>query len=206
MKFFHTLVIILALAVGFSASAYADATSGPSEFIQGVGDKALAVISDKGLSKDQKQDKLNKLFSDIVDFPWVGRFVMGHYWREATPEQKSRYLAEYKKFLLVHYTSRFTNFTSGSFQVMGVKDDGDGEYTVTMRMKADDPGSEPIQVDYRVHSDDVSGAGHFKIFDVIVEGVGLLNTQRSEFSSVIANNGIDYLIDQLATKSKSGDI
>jgi phospholipid transport system substrate-binding protein len=206
MKFFHTLAVIFALAVGLSAPACADVTSGPSEFVQTMGDKALAVIADKGLSKDQKQEKLNKLFSDIVDFPWVGRFVMGHYWREATSEQKARYLTEYKKFLLVHYTSRFTNFTGGSFEVLSVKDDGDGEYTVSMRMKAVDPGSEPVQVDYRVHADEAAGAGHYKIFDVIVEGVGLLTTQRSEFSSVIANNGIDYLIDQLAAKSKSGDI
>ena len=82
------------------------------------------------------------------------------------------------------------------------KDDGDGEYTVAMQMKSDENGSEPVDVNYRVRKQ----GDTYKIFDVIVEGVGLLTTQRSEFSSVIADKGIDYLIDQLATKSKTGAI
>jgi phospholipid transport system substrate-binding protein len=56
---------------------------------------------------------------------------------------------------------------------------------------------EPFFIDYRIHKVDKS----YKIFDVIVEGVSLLTTQRTEFSSVINNKGIDYLINQLVEKS-----
>lgn len=184
--------------------AFAQGAAGPTAYVQHVGDAALSVISTKEFTKPQKQEKLEKLFGDNVDFPWVGRFVMGRYWREATPDQRTRYLAAYKKFLLIHYTSRFTDYTGGSFTLVGTKDDGDGEYTVTMQMQANDPGNEPVQVDYRIHK--VDGDKEFKIFDVVVEGVGLLSTQRSEFSSVIANKGLDYLINQLAAKSASGTL
>jgi phospholipid transport system substrate-binding protein len=135
-----------------------------------------------------------------VDFPWVGRFVMGRFWREATDEQKSRYLAEYQKFLILHYTSRFTDYTSGTFKVTGDKADGDNEFTVSMQLQSDEPNSEPVLVDYRVRKEDQG----FKIFDVIVEGVSLITTQRSEFAAVLNKNGIDYLIGQLAAKSKTG--
>jgi len=204
-------VLLMPLTVSTMAMAGPDgvtvASEAPGDFVQHVGDQALAVIADQSLNKQKKQDSLTKIFAGIVDFPWVGRFVMGRYWREATDDQKKRYLTEYKKFLLLHYTSRFTNFSGGTFTLQGVKDDGDGEFTVSMRMKSDAPDSEPVQVDYRVHAGDIKdGKGHFQIFDVIVEGVGLLNTQRSEFSSVIAEHGVDYLIDQLVAKSSAGAV
>ena len=71
-----------------------------------------------------------------------------------------------------------------------------------MQIQPGDGQSEPISVDYRVRKAD-SG---FKIFDVIIEGVSMISTQRSEFASVIGNNSIDYLIDQLSAKAKAGDI
>ena len=200
MTFFSRLLSLF-VAVSLLGVVPASAAPSASDYIQTLGNQALAVIANKSFDKAQKQTKLEKLFSDSVDFPWVGRFVMGRYWREATTEQKSSYAAAYKKFLILHYTSRFTNFTSGTFKVTGEKDDGDGEFTVSMQMKADDPGSEPVSVDYRVRNE----GGKFKIFDVIVEGVGLLTTQRSEFSSVIATNGIDYLVEQLEVKSQKAE-
>ena len=74
-------------------------------------------------------------------------------------------------------------------------------------MQSQEPNSEPVLVDYRVReSKNTKGGSGYKIFDVIVEGVSLITTQRSEFASVITNNGIDYLIGQLAAKSISGDV
>ncbi|MDE3060009.1 MAG: ABC transporter substrate-binding protein [Pseudomonadota bacterium] len=196
------LVIAAALCLAFAPAAYAAPADDASHYIQGLGDQALAVISNKALDKNKKQAKLEKIFGDNVDFPWVGRFVMGRYWRQATDDQKTRYLKAYQKFLILHYTSRFTDYTSGTFKVLGVKDDGEGEFTVSMQMQSDEPNSEPVLVDYRVRQAEKG----FEIFDVIVEGVSLIATQRSEFSSVITNRGIDYLIDQLAARSKTGDI
>ncbi len=198
-RFILLFTFLLALPIATQAATPASA-SDAGKYIQALGDKAVAVISNKALNKDQKQAGLEKLFSDSVDFPWVGRFVMGPFWRQATEDQKTRYVREYQKFLILHYTSRFTDYTSGTFTVTGTKPDADGESTVSTQMQATTADSEPVLVDYRVRAD---GKGGFKIFDVIVEGVSLITTQRSEFSSLLANNGIDYLIDQLAAKSQS---
>jgi len=195
-------VFMTLLALWMASPVYA-AGDEASAYVQNVGDQALAVISNKALSKDQKQAGLEKIFGDNVDFPWIGRFVMGRYWREATPDQKTRYVAEYQKFEILHYTSRFTNYTGGSVKVTSDKDDGNGEYTVSMQMQSDDANSEPVLVDYRVRKN--TNKPGFKIFDVIVEGVSLLTTQRSEFTAVLNDKGIDYLIDQLAKKPPEDD-
>lgn len=196
-------VAILVASVFFAAAPVqakmALTADDASKYVQSLADQALVTISDKTLTKEKKQDKLNKIFADNIDFNWVGRFVMGRYWRQATDDQKTRYLKEYQNFIILHYTSRFVEYTGGKFKITSTRDDGDGEFTVSMQMQSEnDKGAEPVLVDYRVRKAD---KGAFKIFDVIVEGVSMLATQRSEFGSVIANNGIDHLIELLAAKS-----
>lgn len=196
------VLLIALLGLFLIPSARADMATDAGAYVSGLANQTLAIISDTHTSKPQRQAKLNRLFADNVDFPWVGRFVMGRYWREATDSQKARYLKEYQKFLILHYTSRFTEYTSGDFKVTGSEDDGNGEFTVSMRIKPGDQNGQPILVDYRVRREDAG----FKVFDVIVEGVSMITTQRSEFASVISQGGIDYLIRQLAARSSSGDI
>lgn len=203
----HFVFRFVSLAVALAGlwlitPAQAASTDDASKFVQNLGDQALSIITNKSFSKDKKQAGLEKIFTANVDFHWIGRFVMGRFWRQATDAQKTRYLKEYQRFLTLHYTARFADYSNGSFKVVSTKDDGDGDFTVAMQLQSDEKNSEPVLVDYRIRR---SGGG-FKIFDVIVEGVSLIATQRSEFASVITNNGIDYLIDQLATRFKNGDV
>lgn len=195
--FLCTLAVFFAAAtLGFSGPAAAG-TAEAGKFIEKLGNQALSTISDAKLSKDAKQARLERLFSDSVDVPWVAHFVLGRYWKQATDDQKKRYLQAYEKFLIKHYTSRFTDYTSGSFKITATREDSASESTISMQIIPGDGKSEPVQVDYRVRQ-----GSNLKIFDVIVEGVSLITTQRSEFSSVIANKGIDHLISQLAEKSR----
>jgi phospholipid transport system substrate-binding protein len=200
MMSLRSFALAAALFVSATSVAQAASTQDAAKYIETVGNQAVATISDKSLDKAKKQTKLETLFGDSVDFKWVGRFVIGRYWRDASDAQKERYLTEYKKFLILHYTSRFTDYTSGSFKITGSKQDGEGEFTVGMQIQPGGSGGEPVLVDYRVRAD----GKNFKIFDVIVEGVSLIATQRSEFGAVLAKGGIDHLIEQLIAKSKLG--
>lgn len=182
----------------FSIPAAEASSADAEKYINNIAKQALNTISNAKLSKTQKQASLDKLFRSSVDMKWVARFVMGRFWRQATDDQKSRYVKEYEKFLLHHYTSRFTDYTSGSFTLTGTRDDGEHEYTVSMELSGNGKKNEPpVLVDYRVREED----GGFKIFDVIVEGVSLITTQRSEFAAVITQHDIEYLITQLKNRS-----
>lgn len=191
LRFFPLLFVAIAC---FASPVRAADEEAAGKYLQGVGDQAIGVISNQSLNKDQKQKKLEGVFIANVDIPWVARFVMGRFWSQATDDQKARYLKEYQNFLILHYTSRFSEYTGGSFKITGSRDDGDNEYTVSMQMKGTTANSEPVLVDYRIRKE----AQGFRIFDIIVEGVSLITTQRSEFSSVIANHDIEYLITQLS--------
>jgi phospholipid transport system substrate-binding protein len=187
------VITLFAAAPDVRAAGSDDAT----KYIENVAKQALASISNPKGTKAQKQAALDKLFKNSVDIPWVGRFVLGQFWRTATDDQKSRYLKEYETFLISHYTARFADYTSGTFTLTDTKDDGENEYTVSMELKGDKKNDEPVVVDYRVRRN----GGSFKIFDVIVEGVSLIATQRSEFTAVVNQHDLDYLIMQLKNKA-----
>ncbi len=200
MRFSAPLTAIAA-AVFFSASVFAapasDGEKAAGKYMEDVASKALDIITSEKLTKAAKQAKLDRIFAENVDIKWVGRFVMGRYWRDATDDQKTRYLKEYEAFLIKHYTSRFAEYTSGSFTIVGSEDNGDGEYTVGMQLKGADKNAEPVLVDYRLRKEETG----FRIIDVTVEGVSMITTQRSEFAAVIGRHDIEYLIGQLASKS-----
>lgn len=182
---------LFCLLIAAPFTAHAATVADARQLIDNVGKQALSAIESKG-SKKEKQAKLEKLFVTNVDIAWVGRFVLGRYWRQATPEQRTRYLKEYQDFIVNNYAGRFADYTGGSYKLTGSSDDGEGQYTVSMLMISSD--RQEVVVDYRVHTTE---DGELKIFDVVVEGVSLINTQRSEFASLLASKDLEYLIGQL---------
>jgi phospholipid transport system substrate-binding protein len=187
-------VIALALIIApFTASA---SKEDASQFVDNLAKDALDTIGKSDLSKEEKQKRLQKLFSTHVDIDWIAKFVLGKNWRAATQEQQDRYLENYRSFLLKNYTSNFENFTDSRYEVVKAADGSKaGEYTVSMLLKRS--GQEDIAVDYRLRQDGKS----FKVVDIIAEGISLITSQRSEFNSVISRNGLDYLIDELKSKT-----
>ncbi|MDX2113789.1 MAG: ABC transporter substrate-binding protein [Alphaproteobacteria bacterium] len=201
-----TLALFSAIILGatsfFSVAQAADGSVQASKYVESLGNRAIAIIANEKLPKVQKQKQLEKIFAENVDIPWVGRFVMGRFWRTATPEQQKRYLKEYETFVITHYASRFAEYSGGKFTITSTRKDSENEFTVSMKMETGDQGAEPVAVDYRVRSN----AGSMKVFDVIVEGVSMITTQRAEFNAILNDKGIDTLIDKLASKSLSAEV
>lgn len=168
-------------------------------FVDRVGGEALATLQDKSLNKEQQIAKLNTLFSDAVDIPYVARFVLGRYWRTATPEQQQRYMASYEPFLIHNYVSRVARYSGQTYRLTDARPTDDG--AIVGMILQTPGGSEPdVLVNYRLSKT----ADGYKVIDILVEGVSLLNTQRSEFASVVANRGLDGLIAALEKRAKRG--
>jgi|CXWL01.1.fsa_nt_gi phospholipid transport system substrate-binding protein len=208
MKFLRVSNIIsktiaLALCVLLlTAPVSAAPADNASKYVETLGNTAIATLSDKKLDKETKRKKIEQLFRDNVDIAWIGKFVLGRFWRQITDDQKKRYLNEYETFLVRNYATRFTDYTSGSFTITYARADSADEFFISMQIKSDEAGGDPIVVDYRVRSDSKNHKSGFVVFDIIVEGVSMITTQRSEFTSVLTNKDMDYLIAQIAKKSE----
>lgn len=190
---------VLCLAGLFSLPTYADDKSDASAFVNNLGKQVIAVITDKSKGKERINNELQKMFVDNVDIDWIAKYVVGRAWKTATDDQKQKYMANYKTFIVNHYTHNFAEFTDANFEVTRVLPDDTGGNIVTMRIKR--PQAEDVIVNYDVKKDS-SGSGAFKVYDITVEGVSMLTTQRSDFTSVISQNDFDYLINQLAVRNQ----
>ena len=168
-------------------------------FVDRVGGQALSTLHNEQLSKDQQISELNTLFAQTVDIPYVAKFVLGRYWRTATPEQQQRYLKAYEPFIIKNYVGRVARYSGQTYKVTDARAMEDGA-VVGMVLHTPDGTSPDVLVNYRL-SQTPEG---YKVIDIMVEGVSLLNTQRSEFASVVSNKGLDYLIEALEKRAKAG--
>lgn len=190
-------VTLMLAAALFVQPAQADEKQA-ADYTVSIGNEALEILSSK-VSEDEKQDQLRDLFTRIVDTDWIARFVLGASWRKLDEDAQKDYLKTYRKFLVKHYTQNFSDYTAGThFKVARVRKIGsDGkQYLVSIIIIR--KGQQPVNLDYRVRQD---AEDAFRAIDILVEGVSLLATQRSEFSSVIQRDGVKKLIKLLKKKA-----
>jgi phospholipid transport system substrate-binding protein len=193
-RFFRLFALVL-LWGSLSAPAHAASTKDVEKFIDSLGNRVLELLQDKSISDAQKEAQLRTIFRDNVDTDWIGKFVLGKYWREAKPEQQTRYLSLYRDFLIESYTGRFKEYSGESFRITGSRAEGSDKFVLNTEIVR--PKQASVVVDYKVKT----VTGGFKVYDIVVEGVSLITTQRSEFTSVVSRSGMDALISALQQRT-----
>ena len=171
----HSLVLASADADGQKAK----------DMIEQMGDKAISFLSDGTMSMDQKEKEFRKLLRSSFDMETIGRFALGRNWKAASDAQKKEYQKLFENLVVEVYSARFNDYNGQKFEVASFQNTGDKDITVTSYI-VPDTGSK-VQVDWRVRNRN----GQYKIVDVIIEGVSMAVTQRSDFSSVIQRGGGD---------------
>lgn len=187
-------ILLVILITSTTSNAIASNKDNARTFILAVSNNTLEIIENNKLNSKEKEAKLAQLFSESVDTEWIGKFVLGKYWRAASEEERSQYITLYKKFLIGSYVPRFKDYTNERISILNVIEKDEGEYLVKTEIVR--PKEPSIKVDYLVRK----GSSEFKIFDIVAEGISLITTQRSEFGSVISRKGLDYLIDRLSIR------
>lgn len=165
------------------------------EFIQGMANRVLAVLSDRKSGYRQQQATLRTLFTEMVDIDWIAKFVLGPTWKIATPEQKARYVELYRTYITEGYISKFDEESAGKvrdIKLLGIQEAAGGTFSANTQVVQ--AGNEPpVKVDYRLHPT----PGGFKVIDITIEGVSLLTTHRQEFAAIANDGGMDGVIAKL---------
>lgn len=171
----------------------ADTAQEAQQFVDEVGKKVVEAVNEKS------QQKLRQLFLDNVDVDWMGKFVLGHAWQQASEGQRGRYMQAYRDYLLARYTTNFADYAGSDYTITGAKSDANGQFIVSMQVKSPQAKDQETQAGYRVQA----ANGPFKIVDIIIEGVSLITTERSEFAAVVQKDGMEKLIEQLKAKTQA---
>jgi phospholipid transport system substrate-binding protein len=192
----------MSLALGLTSVWAAD--EAPDGFVKRITSETLdAVRTDKSI----KAGDVNKIMQLVdtklmqhVNFRRMTALATGPAWRKATPEQQDRLQEEFKLLLIRTYSGALTQISDQTIEVKplrGVSDDKNLVVQTEVKGKGD-----PIQLDYRLEKTPGEGAG-WKIFDLNVMGIWLVENYRSQFSKEINAGGMDGLIKSLSERNKS---
>ena len=189
------LAVLLFLPLGALAQDL-----GPEELVKKITEDVLAAVkSDKQLAAGDRQ-KVVKLAEEKilphVDFEEATRLAVGRGWAQATPEQKKKLVQEFRNMLVRTYSNAIGAYEGQTMKVQPSRvKPGDAEATV--RNQFIRPGGKPVLIDYQMRKT----AQNWKIYDIVVEGVSMVLTYRSEFDAVVKQEGIDGLIKRLSQKN-----
>ena len=189
------LVFSLPQAAMAEPAGAADVLGTPQgQFIQSLGDKAIAILADKSLSAEQRNQQFRQMLRDSFDLSTIGRFALGRSWNMASLEQRNEYMRLFEELVVKTYSDRFALYTGEGFKVRTTRPEGDKDFIVNSDITHPD-GSPPTTVDWRLRQK----SGKLGIIDVVVEGVSMSVTQRQEYAAVIERNGgnINALLDMM---------
>jgi len=178
------------------------AEEAPDEIIRRMSTDVLSTIkADKDVQSGDVRKIINFVDSMImpkVNFLRMTASAVGRSWRQATPEQQKRLQEEFKNLLVRTYAGALSQVQDQTINVKPLRAQA-GDTEVTVRTEILGRG-EPIQLDYRMEKT----AGGWKIYDLNVLGVWLVETYRTQFAQEISARGIDGLIATLALRNKNG--
>lgn len=200
--------MVLAGAMLFSAAAAfvsparaADET--PDALVKRISTDVLDTIkSDKSIKSGDVSKIMVLVDSKImpnVNFQRMTASAVGPAWRTATPEQQKKLQEEFKTLLVRTYAGALDQVSDQTVTVRpfrGSPDDSDVLVRTEVKGRGD-----PVQLDYRLEKTPGQGAG-WKVYNLNVLGVWLVDTYRTQFSQEINKNGVDGLIAALAARNK----
>ena len=163
--------------------AHAVQTETPTAFIRSLGEETIQTLSDTALSEKARITEFRRLFIIGLDFRTIGRFVLGRHWRRATRDEIRAFEPLFAEYVVTTYATRLVRYQIDTLKVGEVRDDGHGGTVVTSEIVRRE--GAPARIEWRVRG----RPGNYKIIDVVVEGISMAITQRSEFASVIQRGG-----------------
>jgi phospholipid transport system substrate-binding protein len=187
---------LLQPAVG--SPALTEAGNAPSEAEQVVdtlhGALLAAMQEGARLGFKGRYEALEPVIRSTFDLPLVARITVGRYWDDFTDGQKTAMVERFSKLSVSTYASRFDNFSGESFKLVSEKPLKEGQVLVKSTLKKSN--GETVRLDYvLLHAD-----GHWRIINVIADGVSDISLKRGQYTSIIRRKGFDALIVKINEK------
>lgn len=188
-------VLVLVLSTFRPATAQTD-PAGAAQFIQWMADQAIGTLKNPSVTLEQREAAFRNIMRTAFDIEFIGRFVLGRAWQTASTEEKSDYIQLFGEYLVKTYSRRLSAYNGETFSVLNSQPAG--EQDAVVRTRIDRPSAAPINADWRVRIIQ----GQYKVVDIVVEGVSMGLTQRSDFTAVVQSGGMPALIGQLRARTE----
>lgn len=173
----------------------------PDALAKSVTDEVLAIVrADKEIQAGNRKRVLQLVESKIVphfSFTRMTQLAMGRNWRQASAEQQKVLVGEFRTLLVRTYTAAFTQYRNETIEYRPVRMKP-GDTDVVVQSFINRPGGQPVSVDYSMEK---TGEG-WKVYNVKIEGVSLVENYRNTFNAEIQKSGVDGLIRTLSERNR----
>lgn len=197
--------LAIVAATARSAFAATPPDDEPARLIGELADETVAIVSDKSLPRTARAERLREVIDRGFDTDTIGRFVLGRHWQSADATERQEFVRLFRDYTALSYARRFEAYAGQQLTVTGTREVGDNDGSdrrVLVQSEMRNGGNPPVAIDWRLRH----GQDGWRIYDVIVEGVSMVLTQRSEFAAVIDRNGgrLQPLLDRI--KDRMADL
>jgi phospholipid transport system substrate-binding protein len=200
LKMKKLLAIVFSGLLVWSASAEAAVDSAKAEsFVKNLTQEGIEQLINSDVTEVEKKARFTKLFNEDLDLDFIGKFVLGRYWRTAAPAQRQDFIDVYRQLNIQTWSARFDEFKGKHFEFLGTETSKSPDQ-IFVNTQVPMPEGAPASVKWRVKDTN----GKLRIVDIIIENVSLAQTARSEYTGYIQKSpkGIDGLIADLKAKLK----
>jgi phospholipid transport system substrate-binding protein len=167
----------------------------PGEQLRQSVDKLLDILKDPQLKRKEKErrEKLKEVIYQRFDFTEMAKRSLGPEWRRLSPEQQKEFVRLFTALLEDAYLDRIESYNGEKVQYG--KERQDGDYAEVDTKITDDKGRE-FSLDYRLYNVN----GDWKVYDVVIEDVSLVNNYRSQFNRVLSKSSVEDLLKRMREK------
>lgn len=197
----RAITTIFLSLIFFASPVYASSsdTEDLKKYVEGFIDEVYKLVHDKTLTESQRHKESSKLIKEHLNLDWMAKYTLGRNRRIISDEKIAEFTKVYSKFVVKVYADLSSNYNGEKAVLKNVKQVDDDMFIVNMEIVRP-AGQQPVKIDYLIHKLENQPNNPYRIGDIITEGISILNSQQSEFNSVISSRGIDALIAELQKK------
>jgi phospholipid transport system substrate-binding protein len=184
------------------APAAGNAPHPAAAYLGAVSQRAIAGLTDPERTDGEREVLFRELLNEAFDIATIGRFVVGRYWRKASKQQQRDFLQIFEDVVVQRFLPLFGMYNNERLIVGNGRADKHNPRIVVVDSTFVDSQGTVVKVNWRMRDKD----NRFQIFDVMVEGISMAITLRSEYASVIKNaGGLGGLVELLREKLERGE-
>ena len=176
------------------------AISLPSDVVKATAESVISHIEENRsvLEKNPEKiyDMVNQLIIPRFDFVSMSKWVLGKHWKQASEEQRSEFIIQFKELLVRTYARALLEYSGQEIKYFPVEQNPESNLAV-VKTELTSTSSAQLPILYRMHQKNEE----WKVVDVAVDGVSLVTTYRGSFATQIKKNGFDFLLDELSKKN-----
>lgn len=174
------------------------AYAGPAtDAMKGTIDEVLKILHDKELKQparaDERRQVLEKVVGDRFDYQEMSRRALGAPWNTLADKDKQEFVGLFKSLLVSSYADKIETYSGEGVQYINERTEKDYAEVRTKVLT----GKTDIPLDYRM----LNKSGDWRVYDVVVDGVSLVNNYRGQFTKILRSSSYPELVDQLRKKS-----